>query len=115
MNQRLLQIEGIVAKMAGVTIDEIHSHHRDKEFADARAMVWLIAREYMNYSYPLIGRLYNRDHTTVMSGVKRLQRHPMTKGILADLEGAHPELFAKEPEPGRPKRLEQWAIPSVNN
>lgn len=110
MPTRLLKIEAIVAKMAGVTIDEIHSHDRDREFADARAMVWLIAREYMNLSYPLIGRLFNRDHTTVMSGVKRIRRNPMTKGILATLEEAHPELFAKEPEPGRPRRLEQWAL-----
>ena len=37
----------------------------------SRWLVYLIAHDYCNLSYSAIGRALNRDHTTVMHGVKR--------------------------------------------
>jgi chromosomal replication initiation ATPase DnaA len=45
---------------------------RNVPINDARAVAWL-AMHQASFSYPDIGRRFNRDHGTVMSGVRRVR------------------------------------------
>jgi hypothetical protein len=47
---------------------------RHKQHADARAVCWWVARKRTTLSFPEIGREFDKDHTSVMSGVKRIER-----------------------------------------
>ena len=55
-----------VAKFYGVTIDELTGPRRTAKLVDAR---WVAAKALQNrgkLSYPAIGRMMNRDHTSIM-------------------------------------------------
>lgn len=62
-----------VAARFGVTLAELHSADRHKRIARARHVaMWLMRQGGM--SYPEIGRaIGNRDHTTVMSAVRKVE------------------------------------------
>ncbi len=54
----------------GLGQDELTGPVREHPMSEARIVGYYLARR-RGMSYPVIGRLFNRDHTTVMSGVKR--------------------------------------------
>ncbi len=64
-----------IATRNGVTPDQITGHQRAKPLCIARfEACWLIDRMF-GYSLPKIGRLLGgRDHTTVLHGLKRINR-----------------------------------------
>ena len=72
MTTKLQEIEILISSVSGVSLENLYSHIRRKEYADARAAVWFIAREYLDYSYNSIARHYQRDHTTIIAGVKKI-------------------------------------------
>lgn len=59
-----------IARERHVTIDEIASRGRAAHVARARHEAMRKVRS-RGFSYPAIGELFDRDHTTVMSAVKR--------------------------------------------
>ena len=58
-------------KERSVTLEEIFGPGRTKRVAEARREVWIWMRS-KSMSFPEIGKLFNRDHTTVL---KTLERH----------------------------------------
>lgn len=56
--------------MHGVVLNEVFSKGRDSQVAAARHDIMLYLREVMQWSYPRIGKFLDRDHTSVMHGVK---------------------------------------------
>ena len=61
-----------IAKKHGITQGDIFSKKRDKHLVDARAEIVCILRDDpFNLSYPYIGTILHRDHTTVISLYKR--------------------------------------------
>ena len=38
-----------------------------------RQIAYFLAREFTGFSYPRLGMFFNRDHTTVLTGVRRIQ------------------------------------------
>lgn len=71
-----LSVAAIVAKHYGFTLDHLRSASRRKALFEARAMAVYAIRElcgHMNYSST--GRLLGgRDHTTILSAVKRADK-----------------------------------------
>jgi len=64
-----------VSQIYGVSIKEITSSGRKKELVQARNLIVYIAREYLNKSYPFIGRkLGNRDHATIIHCYKEYKK-----------------------------------------
>ncbi len=68
----------------GVIIDEVEKYYnlpkgslvtkrRSNDIAYPRHIAMYIAREVLNESYPRIGDEFNRDHTTVMTAVKKIK------------------------------------------
>lgn len=61
------------ASKYGVTLEQIHGEARFAHVARARHEAMYLIRAKFKWSYPVIGRLFNRDHTTVISAVRRIQ------------------------------------------
>lgn len=71
----VLDIVASVAKESGVSIQDILSNRRSQKQVLARHCVMWLAKELTPHSYPFIGKhLGGRDHTTIMHGVRRVQK-----------------------------------------
>lgn len=71
----------LAARCFKVTVEAVASRDRHKCPAAARHVFWWAVRETWGLSYPEIGRLFptvDFDHTTVMSGAKRVERALLT-------------------------------------
>ena len=65
-----------VAAEFGVRTIDVRSQRRNRAAVRARHTGMWLARHLTPCSYPEIGRLFGRrDHTTVMHGVKAIDRH----------------------------------------
>ena len=59
--------------LTGIPVPDIIGHKRTKEFVRVRqAVMWEARRQ--GYSLPQIGRALNRDHTTVIHGLRQVER-----------------------------------------
>lgn len=67
------RIQDIVSSFYHITPHEMTSARRAKEVARPRQVAMYLARELTPKSLPDIGRLFNRDHTTVLHGVRKIE------------------------------------------
>lgn len=70
-------IADIIAACAaewGVTVAEIRGHSRKAHIVAPRHAAMWLAREITGRSMPEIGRAFRRDHTSVLSAVRRIDR-----------------------------------------
>lgn len=56
-----------------VPLVDLYGERRHKRTVLARFVVWYVARHSLLKSYPVIGKSFNRDHTTVIHGVQKAQ------------------------------------------
>ncbi len=68
------KIFGAVEKKYGVTKAELTSKSRVKEVAQARHIAIHLIRTMTEMSLPAIGKLFNRDHTTVISSLDAVDK-----------------------------------------
>jgi len=62
-----------VSEMSGVSVAELLGERRTRRVAAARRLVYWLARELTHHSFPTIGRLLNRDSSTVVHGARRAE------------------------------------------
>lgn len=68
------RLQRAVSRATGVSKEVLKSRRRDIPVTAARSLLMWLARQHMKVSYPWIGqRLGGRDHTTVMSNVRRVE------------------------------------------
>lgn len=67
------KIFNAVAHKYGVTIDDIRGKRRTREIAQARHVCIYIMRTVTDLSLPSLGRIFNRDHTTILSSIDTIQ------------------------------------------
>ena len=108
--KQLLSIEKAICKAAGVSVEDIDTRNREQNIADARAAIWLIAREYLHYSYPVLGKMYKRNHTTVMAGVKKIKSMPVSMKILSYIRTVCPELPVEKMSAGEHRDIKNWDL-----
>jgi chromosomal replication initiator protein len=53
-----------------VPISDLYSKKRDRITADCRNFIFYVLRNYYQLKLPYIGKMFGRDHTTVMAGIK---------------------------------------------
>lgn len=71
IEKRAEQISNIVCSAYGFKHIDVMALNRDKYLVQARHMaVFFIKREIPEISYPALGRVFNREHATVMHSVK---------------------------------------------
>ncbi|MBU1177143.1 MAG: helix-turn-helix domain-containing protein [Patescibacteria group bacterium] len=66
-------IEG-VADFYSIKENEIKSISRKKEFAYPRQISMYLIRKHLKSSFPVIGNIFKRDHTTIMYAYKKIQK-----------------------------------------
>ncbi len=78
-----------VAKKYGVTEEEIYGRKRTKHIAHARNVSIYIIRKVTELSFPAIGKLFDRDHSTIISAndtvEQNLKGNPLLSIELTDL------------------------------
>lgn len=72
----LLELVEEVRRRRGVALHELCGRARSQNVAAARHELWWRIRHHPErcYSLPEIGRLFGRDHTTVLHGLSAYQR-----------------------------------------
>ncbi len=63
-----------VASAFDVPVSHVFSERRTARIADARQLLYLMARDLLGWSYGRIGRHINRDHSTVIHGAQKASR-----------------------------------------
>lgn len=63
-----------VARKYGVTVEDIRGKRRTREIAQARHVCIYIMRTVTDLSLPSIGRVFNRDHSTILSSIETIQQ-----------------------------------------
>jgi hypothetical protein len=80
----IAMIVQLCADHFGMRAADIRSARRDKPVALARHVAFYLARELTDSSFPAIGRCVgDRDHTSVMHGVRRMRRLIGTEPTMA--------------------------------
>lgn len=75
VNQLVLNVVARVAHVYGFEIVDLVRKGRTKKLAEARCVAMYVARKTTGCSFPEIGSALGwRDHTTVMSGCKRVEK-----------------------------------------
>lgn len=72
----LLDLCADLARQHGATVDEVLSPSRSPRVSHARQAIWYALRHHSErrYSYPDLGRLFGRDHSTIIYGVRAYER-----------------------------------------
>lgn len=68
------EILGVVARYYSLTSDSLRSRGRSKDIARSRQIAMYLSREETQASLPQIGRVLDRDHTTVLYGYEKISR-----------------------------------------
>ena len=68
------KIINIVSAKYGVSASDILGQKRNKDIMLARHVCIYIIRSQTDMSYPSIGRLFNRDHSTIMSSINTIEK-----------------------------------------
>jgi len=61
----------VICELFDVTPEEVSGDRRFPSHIKARHLWWACIREYGKWSYPFIGDYVDREHTTIMEGVRR--------------------------------------------
>ena len=67
---KLAEVVSVICAGEGVTSAEIFSVAKPKRIAHPRLMAYSLARELTGLSYPALGRLFRRDHTSLLYGCR---------------------------------------------
>lgn len=68
MPKRLKMLILPIVQEHGYSWEELVSISRKKYLHPARREIWIALREEGNLSFPQIGKLFNRDHSTIVHG-----------------------------------------------
>lgn len=68
------EIVRLTAEFYGITFEQITGSSRTATIAMARQVAMYLCREMTETSFPKIGHIFNRDHTTVIHGEKRVRK-----------------------------------------
>ena len=67
----------------GVSREDMVGKKREKAIAEARHISVYLIREITEMSFPNIGKLYDRDHTTILSSYQKISRQVKTDPVFA--------------------------------
>jgi chromosomal replication initiator protein len=79
-----------VSQFFGVSLDEIRGHSRGRLIAYPRQVAMYLTRIHTGLSYPEIGRIFGKDHTTIINAFQRIERlrdlNPASRNDLDSIE-----------------------------
>ena len=68
---KLAEIKYSVCGAWGIAVAQLSSDRRSTQVVHPRFAAWRLARDLTNCSFVVIGRYFQRDHTTIMHGIYR--------------------------------------------
>lgn len=68
------RLERLVAIECNITVEMMRERSRMQEILFARFILWYLAKQKLGYTAARIGRMTERDHTTIINGVRRVER-----------------------------------------
>ncbi len=71
---RIKPVISAVAKFYGVSLGDLVSFRRTHELIRPRQVAMYLAKELTKHSLPTIGRVLERDHTTILHGCRRIAK-----------------------------------------
>jgi len=84
------QIQREVARFFKLSVDDLRHGRRTRHFAHARQMAMYLCRKFTKSSFPEIASHFNKDHSTVISSVRKVEtqreQESAVKRELAELE-----------------------------
>lgn len=88
--RQILKPERIVQTVAetyGIRLEDIFNKNQTREFVTPRQVAMFLCRQNLKMSFTKIGDYFKRDHSTVMSGIKRVRQelNVADSDIAADL------------------------------
>jgi chromosomal replication initiator protein len=84
------ELVAIVCERLVVEPSKVFSTNRTPRVCDARNTSIVLLRDMFGLSYPQLGRIFNRDHTTVMHSYNRADRH-LARALAGDIQQLAPE------------------------
>jgi len=100
--------------MSNIALSKILGKSRRAEYVSARQMVWYLAHDFSKIKYTKIAKHYNRDHTTIISGAKKMRGNEAVRQVIGDIRAMYPEIF--EPVGNSlPKNIENWNVEVVHS
>lgn len=119
------RIQQAIAGDFGVDFEALLSRRRDYDASHPRQYGMLLARELTPLSTVVIGKLFGRDHSTVLSNIKSARKRIEADPVLAMKIEARALLLACEPQktvsaicPGFPQKTRESPPPyqqSIHN
>ncbi len=77
------------ARFFNITVDELKSDNRKKDISSARQITMFVIREITGLSFPKIGALFGKDHSTAMYAIKSIEEKistdPLFKVTVSDI------------------------------
>lgn len=107
--EKVLMVEQVISRASGVGIAEMRSHLRTKAYAEARQVVWYILHDHIGLSYLEIAEIYQRNHTTIIHGTRRIRtdRAKAAKRVVEAFKKLHPELLEGKSK-GSTRTVDKW-------
>jgi chromosomal replication initiator protein len=68
------RIQKAVAQYFQVTVDDLRLDRRHKQLAHARQVAMFLCRKLTRASFPELGARFNKDHTTVLVAVRKIDK-----------------------------------------
>lgn len=97
----VLALRQLVCSHYKVREHEVTSERRTAKICRIRQVAWYLTKEFTPASYPQIGHYYgDRDHTTVMSGVRKIEEQEQNDdGLRGELDQLRVKINEKWPMP----------------
>lgn len=74
------EIQDLVCEFYKVSHNDLVANRKNRDdTATARRVAYWLAKEYTTLSYPSLGRIFMRDHTTVIHGVRSIEQRRQTE------------------------------------
>ena len=70
-NKKLTHIVHKIMEDYDLNVEELRGDQRTKQVTEPRWVMWKLIRKNSGLSYGEIGRLFNKDHSTIMNGIKK--------------------------------------------
>ena len=91
-----MTVIGIVARHYGVRPEDVVGPRRLRMFVTPRQVAAYVSRELLKRSSPQIGRKLNRDHSTILHAIERIEREAVSDpGLRAKLDDIMGEIEAR--------------------
>jgi hypothetical protein len=74
MRVSVRRIQEAIASDFGISLDDIRGASKVRKFARPRHYAMFLSRELTPLSLPSLGRIFKRDHTTIMNGIQRAEQ-----------------------------------------